>query len=288
MTDQSPISVQPPAIMLLGSPGSGKTYSLSTLLEAGLEVFTIVTEPHGLEVLLDAISEKKLPLDRFHWRCISPTRPDFTSLVRMGQLVSISDQGSLASMRPGGERSTSPWIEAIKALDSFKCEHCGKEFGSVTKLGPESALVIDSLSGLNTMAMDVTIGDKVTANPGEWGIAMRQLDKLILACTSNLKCLFVLTGHIEKEADEITGASKIMASSLGKKLAPTLPRYFSEVVLAEARVTEAGKNFTWSTATLNFDLKNRSLPTSSKLSPTFQPIVDAFRNRLKLVQPKTQ
>src|SRR6185436_3611992 len=110
----------------------------------------------------------------------------------------------------------------------------GKSYGDVTKFGSSQALVVDSLSGISSMAMDVTIGDKVTANPGEWGIAMRALDKFLLTCTSDLKCFFVMTAHTEREEDQITGASKVMASTLGKKLAPQVPKYFSEVVLAEA------------------------------------------------------
>jgi predicted ATPase len=38
--------------MLLGASGSGKTYSIRTLLDAGLEVFVLFTEP-GMEVLAD-------------------------------------------------------------------------------------------------------------------------------------------------------------------------------------------------------------------------------------------
>ena len=48
-------------VLLLGETGSGKTYSLRTLLDAGLEVFVIATEPGLLEVLGDL---KKNP--KFH------------------------------------------------------------------------------------------------------------------------------------------------------------------------------------------------------------------------------
>lgn len=275
----NPIPLQPPSILLMGPSGSGKTYSLSTLLEAGLEVFVVSTEPHGLETLLDVTAEKKLPLNKLHWRYIPPARPGFETLERLGKLISISDQKSLSDARPGN-RSEAQWIELLKTFVNFKDDKDGKEYGDVTKFGADKALVVDSLSGISSMAMDVTIGDKVTANPGEWGIAMRALDKFLLTCTSDLKCFFALTAHVEREEDLITGASKIMVSTLGKKLAPQIPKFFSEVVLADTKSEGDKRDHFWSTNALNTVLKNRSLPISSKLPPTFQPIVEAYKKRL--------
>jgi hypothetical protein len=272
--------IQPPSILLMGPSGSGKTFSLSTLVEAGLEIFVISTEPHGLESLLDSAAAKKLPLSMLHWRYIPPARPGFETLERLGKLISVSDQKSLADMR-ASPRSDAQWIELLKTMNNFKDDKDGKLYGDVTKFGPDRALVIDSLSGVSAMAMDVTIGDKVTANPGEWGIAMRALDKFLLTCTSDLKCYFILTAHTEREEDLITGASKIMVSTLGKKLAPQIPKFFSEVILADTLTEGDKRTHLWSTNSLNTVLKNRSLPISSKLQPSFEPIIKAYTNRIK-------
>ena len=276
------MSIQPPSVLLMGPSGSGKTYSLSTLLEAGLEAFLFVTEPHGLESLLDVVAAKKLDLGKLHWRYISPTRPGFETQQRLAELVSISNQGALAGMAPTS-RSEASFIQLMKSFNNFVDEKDGKSYGPVNVFGHNCAVVIDSLSGLSSMAMDVTIGDKVTASPGEWGIAMRLLDKFITTCTGDLKCFFIMTSHTEREEDQITGASKIMVSTLGKKLAPSIPKYFSEVVLADT-ITEGDKRtHLWSTNTANVVLKNRALPISSKLEPSFKPIVEAFKARLALV-----
>ncbi len=125
------------------------------------------------------------------------------------------------------------------------------------------------------MAMDLVLGDKVTASPGEWGLAMKSIEKLLSFLCSNLKCTFVLTAHMEKETNEVTGGTQIYASTLGKKLAPTLPRFFSEVVMAHR---EADK-FYWSTSSFGVDLKNRALPIGSKLLPDFSPIVGKYAER---------
>jgi hypothetical protein len=55
-----------------------------------------------------------------------------------------------------------------------------------------------------------------------------------------------MISHIEREIDEVLGGSKVMASTLGRKLAPKLPRYFSDVILAE----KTGAKFSWSTAAI--------------------------------------
>lgn len=272
--------LQPPSVLLMGSSGSGKTYSLSTLLEAGLEVFVISTEPHGIESLIDAVAEKKLDLSKLHWSYVQPSRPGFEGLEQSSKKIEIMDQKSLADMRPGA-RSDSQYTKLLKAFNNFVDDKDGKSYGSVSAFGSDKCVVVDSLSGVSAMAMDIVIGDKVTANPGEWGIAMRNLDKFLLTCTSDLKCFFVLLAHVEKEEDLVTGVSKVMVSTLGKKLAPQVPKFFSEVVLSEVEVSGDDKrSFRWSNNTANHVLKSRALPVGSKLQPSFLPIVEAYKSRL--------
>jgi hypothetical protein len=275
-----------PAVLLMGQSGTGKTFSLSTLIESGLEVFLITTEPNGLESLLDAMATKGLDIHKLHYHVISPARPDFTSLAKMATLVSLSDQAALSAIKPGSERSNAQWIELLKTLNNFTCDRTGEIFGPVDKLGPNRAVVIDSLSGLNLMAMDITVGDKVTASPGEWGIAMKLLDKLLITLTSNLTSTFILTAHTEREVDEISGASQIMVSSLGRKLAPQIPKFFSEIVLTHVQTDGDRRTYYWSTNTQNYTLKNRSLPVGSRLEPSFKPIIAAFHRRQEQLKPK--
>ncbi len=275
----SPPLLQPPSILLMGPPGSGKTYSLSTLLEAGLEVFVVSTEPRGIETLLDIVAAKKLDLSKLHWKYIGPARPGFQILADQGDLIARSNQEALAKQIPRIRENPS-WVEMLKTFVNFVDDKDGKSYGDVTKFRGDKAVVVDSLSGVSAMAMDVTVGDKVTAHVGEWGIAIKAIDKFVLLCCSDLKCFFVMTAHIEKEEDPNTGLGKMMVSTLGKKLAPSIPKYFSEVISAETDSDKDTKTFRWSNNTPNFVLKNRSLPISSKLQPDFRPIVEAYKKRV--------
>jgi len=272
------MQIQPPSILLLGGPGSGKTWSLSTLLEAGLEVFVLVTEPTGLDSLLDAVEQKKLNLTRLFWRQITPTRPGFESLLKIAKNVSLMSFKDIANLPPSPGRQDARWIELLKNLQNFNCERTGMTFGDVTTWGPGRAFAIDSLSGLNVMAWDMVVGDRPTGSPGEWGVAMNLLEKLILSITSGMKCTFVLTAHLEREIDETTNMSQLMASTLGRKLAPKLPRFFSEIAMAHRQADK----FFWSTSALGVDLKKRALPLGHELQPSFTPVIDAYKRRLKL------
>lgn len=274
--------LQPPSIILMGASGSGKTYSLSTLIESGLEIFLISTEPHGLETMLDVMSEKKLSLDKLHWRYISPARPGFEKLQSLTELVSRSDQKSLSDAKPT-LRNDAQMIELLKAFNEFVDEKDGKAYGKLNALGPKQAVVLDSLSGLSKMAMDVTIGDKMGTSPGEWGTAMKLVESFLLSCVADLNCFFILLSHTEREDDPVNLGNKVMVSTLGKKLAPKIPIFFSEVILADTVVEGDKKTFIWSTNSYNVVLKHRSLPIGSKLPPTFKPIVEAYNKRLSLI-----
>lgn len=270
------MQLQAPAILLMGSAGSGKTYSLSTLAEAGLEIFVIVTEPTGVESLLDVFQKKKLDINKLHWKQITPSRQGFTDLQAMAEKIGGMTYESLTKLPPQGDRRKARFIQLLATLSAFTCDRTGTNYGSVDQFDTSRVLVIDSLSGLNLMAMDLAVGDKPTAHQGEWGIAMSALEKLLNTLSSGLKCTFVLTAHLEREVDEISGGSRLMASALGRKLSPKLPRFFSEVVHAY----RDGSNFFWSTTTPAVDTKVRTLPLSDKLAPDFRPIIQSYHSRL--------
>lgn len=244
-------------------------------MEAGYTLYNIVTEPNGLETLINAMRERNVPPERLRYRVIEPAREGFGTL--MEQAVKVTQMGydTLSKQSPT-TRAKAQFLQVVATFQNFTDDRTGTSFGDVSQLPPQCAVSLDSLSGLNLMAMDLTIGDKVTAHQGEWGVAMNMLDKLLLSLTSNLKCMFVLTAHVERETDELTQGTKLMVSTLGRKLAPKVPRFFSEVVLTS---TEGGKYY-WNTTSAQMDLKHRALPLGQKLVPSFRPIIDNYNQRL--------
>lgn len=267
----------PPAILEIGAPGGGKTDALATIAQCGIETFVVGTEPRYVESLLDGAKRRGVDKNLLHWATVEPMKASFSSLIRSAELVnSMSYQGLTDIKMPADKRDYNQFIKLLQTLSDFKCERTGKSYGPVDSWSSDKCLVVDSLSGINIMAYQLMQGSKPTAAQGEWGVAMNTEVNLINKLTSDTRCMFVLTAHVEREADEVSGGSKMVASALGRKVGPTLPRFFSEVVLAY----HEGPNHYWSTMMSGYELKKRVLPYSDKLEPTFKPIIEAWRSRL--------
>ena len=280
----STIHLQPPSVLLQGASGAGKTSSLVTLLQAGLEVFVIGTEPGFVDSLIDRCRELKIPLDKLHWMSVLPATDGWDALDEMVTKIGSLDFEGISKIKGiGKDKTRVPAQRFLMALKDFHCERTGVSFGSFTSWDADRVLVIDSLSGLSTIAWYLTVGNKPTGAPGEWNIAMNFIEALLMKINSDRKCYFVLTAHVEKEMDEISGVQRVMTSTLGRKLAPKIPRFFSEVVYAQRGGTPP---FRWSTIDASADLKNRVLPVSNTLLPSFVPVVEGHRNRLKLIEAK--
>jgi hypothetical protein len=123
------------------------------------------------------------------------------------------------------------------------------------------------------MAMNLVTGSKPVKSMADWGVAIDNLERLIVKLCVDTKCHFVLLAHLEREVDEVTGGTSLMASTLGRKLAPKLPRFFSDVVQAKRNVDK----FVWSTAASNVDLKARNLPIADNLDPSFKAILTSWK-----------
>lgn len=263
-----PLIVPGPKIMLAGATGSGKTHSIRTLLDAGLEVFCIFTEP-GMEVLSDTNPA------RLHWHYIPPASTPWEQMIDSARKINTMALDSLARLTDINKRQHTEFLELLTTLSNFKDDRTGEEFGPVDKFDLTKALVIDSLSGINIMAMNLVTGTKPVKSMSDWGIAMDNLERLITKITVDVLCTVVLTAHLERETDEITGGVNLMASTLGKKLAPRLPRFFSDVI----HTRRDGTKFFWSTASFNIDLKARNVPVSETLPPSFVPLLQSWRDR---------
>lgn len=261
-------AVPGPKVMLVGATGSGKTHSIRTLVEAGLEVFCVFTEP-GMEVLSD------VPSDKLHWHYIPPAGPDWSAMIDSARKINTLSFKALAEMGDINKQKYDEFLRLFMCLSNFKDDRTGKEFGPVDSFGLDKALVIDSLSGLNVMAMNLVAGSKPVKSMADWGVAMDNLERLITKLTTDVPCTVILTAHLEREVDEVTGGTTNMASTLGRKLAPRLPRFFSDVIVARRDGTE----FFWSTAMLNTDTKARNVPLADKIKPTFVDLLKRWKER---------
>jgi hypothetical protein len=250
-------------VILLGPIGTGKTSSLRTIPAAGQTLFCVSTEP-GIESIL-------AHSDNCHWHYIPPATADWAVLAKNANLVNTTSQDQLMKMPGVNRHDYRQFIEFLNACANFTCSVCGKEFGPVDHFPQDCVFAVDGLSGLSVMSMDLVAGGKPTKSQADWGTAMDNLERLLTKLCADTKCSFVLISHADREYDELTGGTKVMVSTLGRKLAPKIPRFFDEVVYCR----KSGKDFWWSTIEPNVDLKARRLPFSDEIPPTFASLIGA-------------
>ena len=278
----SPSRLEPPAVLLSGFPGSGKTHSLVTFVKAGIELFVLCTEGRGVETLIDAASKEGVSLDKIHWSVVKAKSGGIAALQSQARLVNASTYEALSSIKTGIDKNRmGQYMDLLNQIANFTDERTGQSFGDVTTWGPDRCFVLDSLSGLNDIIMTNTVGLKPAPAPGEWGVAQKQETDFVNLLTSDLKCFFVLTSHLDRVEDEVTKIQRVVPAGIGSKVGPRIGKYFSEVVHAKRNTDSSGKvSYVWSTAESTADLKNRALPIGTTLAPSFAPLVDAYKKRL--------
>jgi hypothetical protein len=260
--------------MVVGAIGAGKTHCIRTLLDAGITPFILFTEP-GMRTVAD------IPSDQLHWMYLPPAQVTWDDLYDNAKKINTMSIKMLANLSDMNKSKYGQFLTLLAAMNNFTCDRTGESFGNVADWQTDRAIVIDSLSGLNIMAMDMVIGGKPMKSVADWGIAMDNLDRFITTMVMNTQCHFVLTSHLEREQDELTGATHLMPATLGKKLAPKIPRFFDDVILCNNKEDK----FSWSTSGINISLKHRNLPAGLELPPSFKPLIDSWVEAGGIIQP---
>lgn len=271
-------------ILLEGSTGTGKTHSLGTLADSGLEVFALFTEA-GLETLLGYWTDRGLPVPpNVHWHVLERPQGSFTMLADAAKTINDYSQDALHKLQDVNKSRYKQYENMLRALANFPDDRTGNKFGAVDSWGPDRALVLDSLTGINPIAMSLVVGGKPVKSQADWGIAMDQIEKLIRQLTDGCKCHFVLTAHVEREVDQVFGGVKVTVSTLGRALAPKIPPMFSDVVLAYRE----GTRFLWSTANPIADLKARNLPLADGIEASFKQVIEKWKSRGGRLTPEVK
>lgn len=282
MQDPSPIGINHiptnlagTNVLLMGPAGTGKTHSIGTLVETGIEVFYLALES-GIESLLGYWKDrgKEIP-SNLHWHIQEAPSASFLELIDSAKKINTLTFDSLCKMQDPNRSKHNQFISLLEALNNFPDDRTGEKFGPVNSWKSDRALCIDGLTGLGVATMSLVIGGKPVKNQAEWGIAQDQVYKIIVMLCDHCPMHFVLISHVVRETDQVLGGVKITVSTLGKALAPTIPPKFSDVILT----TREGNNWFWDTASSMADVKTRNLPIQAKNQPSFVPIIAKWKAR---------
>lgn len=255
-------------VLLFGPAGTGKTYSIHTLVDTGIDTFALFLEP-GLETLIGHYSDNNKPIPKnLHWHYLQPATQGFDALKSTADQIGKFDLSGLSKMKDMKRSQANQMIDFYTQLNNFTDQKDGAQYGSVDTWDSTRVLVIDSLSALNRIAMTMVVGTKPVKDQSDWGIAQTQIMNVLHKLTSGCICHFVLIGHIDREVDPVMGGVKLLPATLGKALISQITQPFSDVILA----TREGDKFYWDTASSMADVKTRNLPIAAKQAPDFENI----------------
>lgn len=266
-------------VLLMGPAGTGKTHSIGTLVESGVEVFYLGLEP-GLESLLGYFTDRGKPVpDNLHWHQLDAPKASFMDMLDSANKINTMALDSLAKMADPKRSNHNQFIKLLEALNNFPDDRTGQKFGCTDAWTPSRALVLDGMAGLSRAAMSLVVGGKPVKNQSDWGIAMDTVERILRMLTDNCRCHFVLIGHVERETDAVLGGVKISLSALGNKLGPKITPMFSDVILT----VREGSKFTWDTGSAMADVKTRNLPIASANPADFRAIINKWQSRGGLI-----
>ncbi len=265
-----------PKVLLMGDSGTGKTEALKTLVQAGITPFVIATEQNFVQVMKDFLGTK------VHYKYISP-QPEqgWNQILDMAKKINTLSYENLCKVSDPFKQAHNKFLDIITTCNVFECDCCKKKWGSVSGWSTDRAIVIDSCSGVSDMAFALVVGNKPVRAMPDYGVSQNSLRMLLGPLTTQVRCTFVLIAHLDREKDEITGGTTITVKSIGQKLGPDLPRFFSDCI----RTRREGTTFTWDTADTQATVVARHIAFASNLPPSFVPLIDNWKKKGGKISP---
>lgn len=273
-----------PKILLEGPSGSGKTFALGTLVDWAArqspphEVFVLFTE-NGLETLLGYWRDRKLAVPaNLHWHVVRTPAIPLAALLEGAKKVGLLSYEALTKSVDPDRSTNNPWEKLLTVLTNFPDDRTGAKFGNIGTWPATRILVNDSLSETANACVRMVIGNKPTTSQPDYGVAQNNLLNWLRYMTQAFAGTFVITAHVQRQTNEITGVTQLMTKAIGKALADDIPTLFSETIYT----VREGTNWYWDTAAANVDTKTRYLPIASKIKPDFAQIMDKWLERAKV------
>lgn len=225
--------------LLIGDPGTGKTGGLAPLVDAGYSVRAL---------MFDKVANIQ-PLFGY-------SAPEGHSRI---SVFACEDAIVGTAATPMTVKTPRAYSNALAQLNDWKeadSDGAIRSLGNAADWGPDTILLVDSITALGEAAMRRTLGlmSRTVFNRRiqDWGTAAAEQQAFIELITSGaMKCHVVVTSHlkmigpktVEKDDDETTKSVKaaqaevvptrLYPSALGQGLPRTVAQFFPTVLLFE-------------------------------------------------------
>lgn len=273
-----------PKVLLEGPSGVGKTYALGTLVDWAarqtppLRVHVLFTE-NGLETLKGYWTDKgKAIPENLNWHVIRTPTSSLASLIDGAKKSGQLNYEALTKSIDPNRGTNNPWEKFLTVLTDVPCDRTGKRFGNIGDWGPDTILANDSLSETAVACFRMVTGNKPVASQPDYQVAQFNIIGWVRFMTQSFRGTFVLTAHVQRQINEVTGVNQLMTKIIGKALADDVPQLFSETIYC----TREGAAWYWDTAASGVDTKSRYLGIASKIRPDFALIMDKWLERNKV------
>lgn len=199
-------------LLLIGPSGTGKSGSLVSLVEAGYKL-RILDYDGGLDIVRNVLLKKGKP----------------ELLLNVSYETLRDDMGFVGTSIKA--KSATAFQAGMKLLDNWP------GLGSVSKWGPDSILVIDSLTLLSRCAMNqvLALNGRLgqETQQSDWGKAQDAIENVLALLTGpNTKCNVIVMSHVAF-IDDANGISQGYPMSLGKALSPKIGNYFNTCLMTK-------------------------------------------------------
>lgn len=284
------LDLRGPKILLEGDSGAGKTYALGTMVDwaeaNGYKVRALFTE-NGLETLLGYWRDPPLgtngqpirpvrPIPKcLAWHQLDDQPLGLEALTSAANKVGIMSYEAITKMQDPNRSMNNSYEKMLKVLADFPDNRTGQKLGNIGTWGTDTIVLWDSLTETGNLAMKMVVGNKPTAAPPDFGVAQNNLINLLRYLTQGFDPTLVMTAHLQRQTNELTGGMSLMVKAPGKALGDEIPPLFSEVLYARREGTE----WLWDTAAIGVTTKTRYLPISGKIKPDFGPLMDKWVRR---------
>lgn len=195
-------------LLLLGDAKSGKTTALWSLVKAGYKLRIL-----DMDNLLDSLKEKLLK------EC-----PEYLANVEFRTLR--DDYKFLADGSVKVDGVPKAFMDAMKMLDHWKYDDI--DLGKPQDWGPDTILVIDSLSRLCDAAYDfnAALAGKGMDGRAIYGAAQDAVESVLANLTGKKFTANIIVICHGNFMDQPDGTKKIFPQGVGQKLSPKIPQYF--------------------------------------------------------------
>lgn len=202
-------------LLILGDAKSGKTTALASLAEAGYKLRIL-----DFDNLLDPLAARL--------RRLSPTALDSVEFRSLRDAYKGTAAGTAIDGKPKA------WIESLRMLNHWKYDDV--DLGVPGTWGPESVLVIDSLSRWCDAAFDFHEAMTPKGRSGEadgravYGNAQDDVEKQLANLTSPSFATNVIVIAHGVYMERPDGTTQLFPQGVGQKLSPKIPTYFPNYI----------------------------------------------------------